>query len=258
MYQNGPGPQNYPQQGYPQQDPQQQPQQGYPQQGYPQQGYPQQGYPQQGYPQQGYPQQGGLVPAQGASMLPANLMHPTYKVTRPFWSFLGRKFHVYGPDGALVAFVKHPLLKLRAEFTIYTDESEQIPLLHVKARQLIGLNICNDVFDPSGVKVGTIRSRGLKSIVRDTWDLLDANDQPIGLMQEDGASLLRRFIPLLLGKWHVELGGQEVAKVKQVFRFFAKEFSLDVSMSQGRIDPRFAIACAVFALMAESRREDSR
>ena len=258
MYQNGPGgPPNNPQQGYPDQQGQQQ---GYPQQqqqGYPQQGHPQQGYPQQGYPQQGYPQQ-GMVVAQGAGMVPANLMAPTFKVTRPFFSFLGRKFHVYGPDGSLVAFVKHPIMKLRAEFTIYTDQSETVPLLHVKARQIIGLNICNDVFDPSGTRVGTIRHRGLKSIVRDTWDLLDNNDQPMGLMQEDGASLLRRFIPLLLGKWHVELGGQEVARVKQVFRFFAKEFSIDVSMAQGRMDPRFAIACAVFALMAESRREDSR
>lgn len=218
------------------------------------QNYPPQGYdPNAAWQQQ---QQGAMVPAQQSGMIPQSLMAPTFKVTRPFFSFLGRKFHVYGPDGQMVAFVKHPLLKLRQEITIYTDQTEQVPMLHVKARQVIGLNICNDVFDPSGVKVGTIRSRGLKSIVRDTWDLLDHNDQPVGLMEEVGASILRRFIPLLLGKWKVELGGQEVARVNQVFRFFAKEFTLDVSMAQGRIDPRFAIACAVFALMAESRRED--
>ena len=231
------GPQNYPPNGYD-----------------PNAGYGQQ-QQQQGYAQQPY-QQGAMVPAQQHGMVPQGLMAPSFKVTRPFFSFLGRKFHVYGPDGQMVAFVKHPVFKLRQEITIYTDQTEQVPLLHVKARQLIGLNICNDVFDPSGVKVGTIRKRGLKSIVRDTWDLLDHNDQPVGLMEEVGASILRRFIPLLLGKWKVELGGQEVARVEQVFRFFAKEFTLDLSMAQNRIDPRFAIACAVFALMAESARED--
>jgi hypothetical protein len=240
--------------GYPPGYPPQQPQQpGYPAQ----QGYPQQ--QQQGYPQQGYPQQGGaMVPAPQQGLAAGAFMHPQYLIKRPFWSLLGRKFHVYAPDKSLVAFVKHPLMKLRQEFTIYTDDTERVPLLTIRARQIIGLNIAHDVFDArTQEKVGSIKSRGLKSIVRDTWDILDSADQPVGLMQEDGAALLRRFFPILTGKWHVELGGQEVAKVKQLFRFFVKEFTLDLSMAQGRIDPRFAVACAILALMAEIRREQA-
>ena len=199
-----------------------------------------------------------MVPAPQQGLAAGAFMHPTYTIKRPFWSLLGRKFHVYAPDSSLVAFVKHPLMKLRQEFTIYTDESESTPLLTIRARQIIGLNIANDVFDArTGEKVGTIRNRGLKSILRDTWDILDPADQPVGLMQEDGAALLRRFFPILTGKWHVELQGQEVAKIKQIFRFFVKEFTLDVSMCQGRMDPRFAVACAILALMAEVRREQS-
>ncbi|AGP40880.1 hypothetical protein BE04_47340, partial [Sorangium cellulosum] len=182
--------------------------------------------------------------------------HPTYTIKRPFWSLLGRKFHVYAPDGTLVCFVKHPLLKLRQEFTLFADESESQPLLTIRSRQVVALNRCLDVLDArTGERVGTIRSRGLKSIVRDTWDILDPADQPVGLMQEDGAALLRRMFPLLVGKWHIELHQQEVAKVTQVFRFFVKEFTLDLSMNQGRIDARFAIACALLALMAETARE---
>ncbi|WP_438016178.1 hypothetical protein WMF18_35845 [Sorangium sp. So ce315] len=182
--------------------------------------------------------------------------HPTYTIKRPFWSLLGRKFHVFAPDGTLVCFVKHPLLKLRQEFTLFTDESESQPLLTIRSRQIVALNQCLDVFDArTGERVGTLRSRGLKSIVRDTWDILDPSDQPVGLMQEDGAAMLRRLLPLLIGKWHVELHGQEVAKITQVFRFFVKEFTLDLSMNQGRIDARFAIACALLALMAETARE---
>ncbi|MGK3999454.1 hypothetical protein [Sorangium sp. So ce1024] len=182
--------------------------------------------------------------------------HPTYTIKRPFWSLFGRKFHVFAPDGTLVCFVKHPLLKLRQEFTLFADESESQPLLTIRSRQIVALNQCLDVFDArTGERVGTLRSRGLKSIVRDTWDILDPSDQPVGLMQEDGAAMLRRLFPLLIGKWHVELHGQEVAKITQVFRFFVKEFTLDLSMSQGRIDARFAIACALLALMAETARE---
>jgi uncharacterized protein YxjI len=170
---------------------------------------------------------------------------------------LGRRFHVYAPDGSLAMFVKHPLLKLKQEFTIFEDEAETKPLLTIRARQFIAMNVAHDVFDAqTGQKVGSIRSRGLKSIVRDTWDLIDENDQPVGLVQEDGAAMLRRFFPLLTGKWHVELASTEVARIRQIFRWFVKEYELDLSMNQGRLDTRFAVACAVLALMAETQRED--
>jgi uncharacterized protein YxjI len=200
----------------------------------------------------------GMIPAPQQGLAAGPFSHPTYTIKRPFWSLFGRKFHVYSPDGSLVCFVKHPLLKIRQEFTLFADESESTPLLTLRSRQIIAINRCYDVFDArGGEKVGTIRSRGLKSILRDTWDLLDPSDQPVGLVQEDGAALLRRFLPILTGKWHIELYQQEVAKIRQVFRFFVKEFTLDLSMNQGRLDARFAIACALLALMAESQREAS-
>ncbi len=201
--------------------------------------------------------QNAMVPQQtGLAAGPFN--HQRYMIKRPFFSFLGRKFHVYAPDGSLVMYIKHPLLKLKQEFTIYTDESESVPLLTIKARAVIALNMAMDVFDArTGEKVGTVRSRGLKSIIRDTWDILDGADQPVGLMQEDGAALLRRFFPLLTSKHHIELGGQTVAQIRQIFRFFVKEFELDLSMNQGRIDPRFAVACSMLCLMAESNREQN-
>ncbi|HVY49461.1 MAG TPA: hypothetical protein VHB21_26395 [Minicystis sp.] len=183
---------------------------------------------------------------------------PTYLVRRPFWSFLGRKYYVYGPGGALVAFVKHPLMKLREEFTMFADEGETTPLIRFTSRQILALNRCIDVVDvATGRKVGTIRSRGLKSIVRDTWDILDENDQPVGLMEEEGAALLRRFFKFLPGRHKIEIGGQRVAELRQPFRFFVKELELDVSMGQGRIDTKFALACAVLALMADARREET-
>jgi len=49
-------------------------------------------------------------------------------------------------------------------------------------------------------KVGALRRRGLQSILRDEWEVLDANDNVIGKLFEDsmGLALLRRF---LLGSW---------------------------------------------------------
>ena len=203
-------------------------------------------------------QPAAMVPMGGQGLAAGPFGHTRYMIKRPFFSFLGRKFHVYGPDGALCMFVKHPIMKLKQEFTIYTDESESRPLITIRARKMIAINMAMDVFDSNtNEHLGIIKSRGLKSILRDTWDILDPAENVVGLLQEDGAALLRRFFPILPSKHHVELNGQEVAKIRQIFRFFIKEFELDLSMSQGRIDARFAVACALLALMAESRREQS-
>jgi hypothetical protein len=55
--------------------------------------------------------------------------HLHYTIKRPAFSFLGRKYYVYAPDGSLILFLKHPVMKLRGEFTMYTDDSETTPLL---------------------------------------------------------------------------------------------------------------------------------
>jgi uncharacterized protein YxjI len=181
-----------------------------------------------------------------------------YTIKRPILSFLGRKYYVYAPDGSLILFLKHPLMKLRGEFTMYTDESETTPLLVVRARSVLALNMAHDVFDAvTGEKTGSIRSRGMKSLIRDTWDILDANDQVVGLMEETGFAMLRRFIKFLPGQHKIELQGQLVATLKQTFRFFSKEEVLDLSPGGNRIDHRFGIACALLALMKESAREAS-
>lgn len=194
-----------------------------------------------------------LATAGGSAAAPFALGQ--YTVKRPFLTLLGRKFHVFGPDGQQVMFVKHKILTFKDEWNIYTDESESRALLRVKARQAIGLNIVTDVFDAqTGEKVGAVRNKGLKSIVRDTWEVLDTNDDVVGQFGEDSNALLRRFIPLLLGHWHMEIGGSTVAKVDQVFRFFTKEFTLAITDGR-RVDPRLAVACAMLALMRELLRE---
>ena len=181
-----------------------------------------------------------------------------YVIKRPFLSLLGRKYYAYAPDGSLILFLKHPLMKLRGEFTIYTDETETTPLLVVRARNVVALNMAHDVIDPNtGETTGSVRSRGLKSIFRDVWDILDANDQVIGLIEETGFWMLRRFIKFLPGRHKIELHGELVATLRQTFRFFIKEEVLDLTPGGDKLDHRFAIACALLALMKESAREAS-
>lgn len=176
-------------------------------------------------------------------------------IKRRFWSFFERVFRVVTADGQMIMYVEHPLLRLREEFVVYADESKQQPLLRVKSRQVIAINFAYEVADAqTGELLGAVQKRGLRSIVRDKFIIFGPDDQELGYAEEQGASLLRRFFPLLTSKHAIFVGGKQVAFIRQKFRFFTKEFTVDMEPSQ--LDPRFVLAVALLALIAEARRED--
>lgn len=179
-----------------------------------------------------------------------------YVIKRRFWSFFERIFRVWTMDGQLIMYIKHPLLKFREEFTVYADEAQTRPLLFMRSRQVIAINFTYDVVDATtGMLLGTVQKKGLRSIIRDKFHIFDANGVEVGYAEEQGASLLRRFIPMLTSKHAIFVDGRQVAFIRQIFRFFNKEFS--VTTEPSRLDPRFVLAVALLALIAEAKREDS-
>ncbi len=179
-----------------------------------------------------------------------------YIIKRKFWSLFERVFRVFTGDGQLIMYIKHPLLKLREEFTVYADEAQTRPMLKIKSKQVIAINFSYDVTDiATGQLLGSVQKKGLRSIIRDKFVLFDAVGTEIGYSEEQGASILRRFIPLLTSKHAIFASNEQVAFIEQKFRFFTKEFMVDLKPSQ--LDPRFVLAVALLALMAEARREDS-
>lgn len=179
-----------------------------------------------------------------------------YLIKRRFWSVFERTFRVFTSDGQLMMLVKHPVFRLREEFTVYGDEAQTQPLLLVKSRQMVAINFAYEVTDiTTGEVLGSVQKRGLRSLVRDKFLILDRDGNEIGHTEEQGASLLRRFIPMLTSKHAIFVGGQQVAFIRQIFRFFTKEF--EVTVVPSAVDTRFVLACALLALIAEARREDS-
>src|SRR5260221_1782323 len=96
----------------------------------------------------------------------AGLPDGVYEVRQAFLS-IGRVYRVVNPNGALVAYVKHPLARLREEFIIYCDEGETTPLLQVKQRKLLQINAAYDLRDAGGTLLGTLQRRALRSLLRD-------------------------------------------------------------------------------------------
>jgi uncharacterized protein YxjI len=182
--------------------------------------------------------------------------HPAYELVRPLFSpGFQRVTRVYAPDGQLVATVEQPFFRLRTELVVYSDEAQLSPLFVIRTRRLAALDREHDLLDPGGARLGCLRTRGLASLFRDQWDILGDDDALAGEMVEEGPALWRRFFRLLPGQHRIDLGGKTVAQVRQEFHFFRRVFQLRILPVEDPIEPRFAIACALVAMMADLRRE---
>lgn len=184
---------------------------------------------------------------------------PTYLLKRQAIALTG-KFRFYDPAGRLVMFSEQKMFRLREDIRVFSDESKSQEVLSIKARQILDFSAAYDVVDTGmNQKVGVLRRKGLQSLLRDEWEVLDANDNVIGKLFEDsmGLALLRR---LVLGSWlpqnyDITVGEARVADLKQNFNLFRYELNLDFSMDAGHmLDRRLGIAAGILLATVEGKQ----
>lgn len=186
--------------------------------------------------------------------------HKTYLIRKKFFKFLGAAFHVYDSNGAVVLYSRQKAFKLKEDIRLYTGEDMQTEVLCIRARQVLDFSAAYDVVDSStGQKVGALKRKGFKSILRDEWILMDREDRDIGLVQEDNAilALVRRFLTRLIPQsFTVTVNGRPVADIKQHFNPIILKVTADFAPdAQGLLDRRLGLAAAILLCAIEGRQE---
>jgi uncharacterized protein YxjI len=185
--------------------------------------------------------------------------HNQYLLKRQVFALTG-KFRIYDPMGNLLLFSEQKMFRLREDIRVFGDETKAQEILQIKARQIMDFSAAYDVIDStSGQKVGALRRKGLRSILRDEWEVLDAKDGVVGMLFEDsiGLAMLRR---LLLGSflpqnYDMTLGEVRVADLKQRFNLFSYQLDLDFSMDTARqLDRRVGIAAGILLAAIEGKQ----
>ena len=175
----------------------------------------------------------------------------------------GQAFHVYDTNQQVCFFAKLKAFKLKEDVRIYADTEQQNELLRIHARSVIDFGATYDIIDSAqDLKLGALRRKGLKSILRDSWLILDVNDEEIGTLTESGSgglALLRRlggFGTLIMPQtFSVDVNGQQVASFRQRRNPFIAKLDLDFSMdSQQLLDRRMGIAAAILIGAIEGRQ----
>jgi hypothetical protein len=180
---------------------------------------------------------------------------PRLRIRRKVLKIFGASFHVYDGD-RVVAFCNQKAFKLREDIRLWADESQRTELLWIRARQVVDFAASYDVVDSTTQhKVGALRRRGFKSIVRDSWELLDEDDRVLAKVEEDSAALalVRRFVTELVPQTFRLHGKDGDAVFKQRFNPFV--YTLEVAMPPGdAIDRRLVFATAVLLAAIEGRQ----
>ena len=162
--------------------------------------------------------------------------HHTYLIRRKFFKIFGAAFHVYGPNSEVVFYSRQKAFRLKEDIRLYGDESASEEVLTIHARSWLDFAAAYDVVDTqSGQKVGALKRRGFKSMVRDEWILMDADDNDIGLIQEESQALalIRRFVPygdFIPQKYLGTVQGQPVCEFRQHFNPIIQKITLDFSL----------------------------
>jgi uncharacterized protein YxjI len=173
---------------------------------------------------------------------------------------LAGTFRYFDPAGNMVMYSQQKMFKLREDIRVFADEAKSQEVLQIKARQIVDFSAAYDVIDSAyNQKVGVLRRKGMRSILRDEWEVLDANDQLIGMLFEDsmGMAMLRRLLlgSLLPQNYDITLRGQRVADLKQRFNLFRYELDVDFSFDPAKnLDRRVGLAAGILLAAIEGKQ----
>lgn len=188
-----------------------------------------------------------------------------YTIRKKLISFPHTNFHIFDEHGQVVMYCRMKAFKLKEDLRIYTNEDMQEEVLRIHARSVLDFGATYDLFDPAtGEKIGGLRRKGMRSMVRDEWAILDANEEEVGLIQEDNMTLalIRRGISIfsdLLAQmlpqhFTASLHGMPVIEFQRHLNPVVQKMDIDFTPdAAGKLDRRLGFAAALVLSAIEGR-----
>lgn len=179
----------------------------------------------------------------------------SYLVRREAHLLNGDRFRVLDKKMKLLYFCQEDFVDFKEDLRFYPDQKKTKELLVVKSRNVIDFSAAYDVTDPeTGTACGMWRRQGVKSILRDSWELCQ-NEEPIATLKEDSAALasFRRFVSI--GKWLPQKyflksnSGEMLATLTQHFNPFV--YKMDITNHKPE-DENMAKLLAAGAVLLEA------
>jgi len=89
-------------------------------------------------------------------------------------------------SGATVCFVRQKMFKLREAVEVFTDESRSANLCEIKADRVIDFSARYTFYDSNGNPFGAVRRKGMRSLWRARYEILDHENPEMEIQEESG------------------------------------------------------------------------
>lgn len=111
---------------------------------------------------------------------------------------LAPQCYVEDASGAEVCYVKQKLLRLREKVEVFTNSSRQQLLCTIAADRMIDFSASYTFRTPEGQMLGAVRRRGLKSIWKASYQIVNAQGEPTFEIHEENP--FAKIVDGLLGE----------------------------------------------------------
>jgi hypothetical protein len=161
------------------------------------------------------------------------------------------------PAGPPIAYVRQKKLAIKEHIRFCADENETQELFHIQAQTWLDTGSARyDVVDAQDGKIGLLHHVFGKSLLRTTWNVLNAADEEVAVAQErsQAMAILRRaidFVPDIGGlipipyNFDILAGGQVIGTMDRKFQL-RDRYVLDLTGDPDKkLDRRLAIALAI-------------
>ena len=205
-------------------------------------------------------QAGAVMQKQGQTLAQQFFAGNQYTLKQKLAS-VGNKYYVYTGlkptrKQAETAFVHQKIFKLKEDIRIYSNSSMNKEIMRIKQEQILDISGSFQVVDSeSNELIGILKRKGLKSMIKDEWIIMDKNRKEIGLIKEKGGIvwILRRFvftwIPYM---YNIQMGGENIANIKEKAVKLADTYYLDINQDPNKkMDRRLAIAALLMMDIGE-------
>ena len=173
-------------------------------------------------------------------MVLKNLNYPldfTFKIAT-----LASDFNITDSQGNYVCYVRQKMFKLKEDVVVFSDETKSNQLYNIKANKWIDFNASYSINDIStGNAVGTLARKGMRSIWKASYDILDGNKEAIFHIAEKNPWV--KFFDGMVGELPVvgmftgyflnptylvtDKSGNAIFELKKMPSFFGRKFQLN-------------------------------
>ena len=200
-------------------------------------------------------------------MILQNLNYPLdfkFKITT-----LSSDFNITDKNGNYVAYVRQKMFKLKEDVIIYNDETRTRELFRIQANQWIDFNASYSMTDlENGKNFGTLARKGMRSLWKSHYDVLDENNALKYQISEDNAwvkildgfigeiPIVGMFTGYFLNPSYTvkDSAGKEYFRLKKMPSLIGRRFQLDRLIDIDDKDESLVVLSLLMMVLLERER----